>query len=60
MTLPEPDERWVLHYGTCILCGHALMDHHEAHLRCQVRTKRRWWSRAVQCACEMRLPRGAR
>lgn len=43
-----------LHNSSCVLCGHSLIDHHESSLRCQVRTKRHWWSRSVQCPCEMR------
>lgn len=43
-----------LHSSSCVLCGHSLIDHHYHSLRCQVATKRHWWSRRVQCACEMR------
>ena len=47
-------ERQALRTSACVLCSHALIDHHEASLRCQYRTKRHWWSRSVQCSCEMR------
>lgn len=46
-------ERQALHVSACVLCGHTLIDHHEASLRCQHRSKRHWWSRSVQCPCEM-------
>jgi hypothetical protein len=46
-------ERRALHLSSCVLCGHSLIDHHEASLRCQYSTKRHWWSRRVQCPCEM-------
>lgn len=47
-------ERQALRSSACVLCGHALIDHHEWSLRCQIRAKRRWWFRSVQCPCEMR------
>lgn len=49
-------ERRALYLSSCVVCHHSLIDHHEASLRCQFRTKRHWWSRRVQCPCEMRLP----
>ena len=47
-------ERQALRTSACILCGHALIDHYEWSLRCQHRTKLRWWSRSDQCPCETR------
>lgn len=47
-------ERQALYTSCCVLCGHALIDHHTASLRCQYATKSHWWSRRVQCPCEMR------
>lgn len=44
--------RAALRRSACVLCGHTLIDHHEASLRCQHRSKRHWWSR-VQCPCDM-------
>jgi hypothetical protein len=47
-------ERRALHLVACVVCGHSLIDHHESSLRCQHSTKRHWWSRRIQCSCEMR------
>ena len=47
-------ERRALYLSACVLCKHSLIDHHEASLRCQWRTKRHWWNRAIQCPCEMK------
>lgn len=46
-------EQQALRSSACILCGHTLIDHHEASLRCQHTTKPHWWSRRTQCPCDM-------
>mgnify|MGYP001613681323 CR=1 FL=1 len=54
----EQLETRALHVSSCVLCGHTLIDHHTASLRCQHRSNPRWWSRRVQCPCDMiRRPR---
>lgn len=50
-------ERQALHASSCVLCGHIMFEHHATSLRCQHYSKRRWWSRRVQCPCDMTRPR---
>lgn len=46
-------ERQALRTSLCVLCDHPLISHHWSSLRCQWSSKRRWWSRRIQCPCEM-------
>lgn len=55
-----PVQLHALHHTSCMLCHHSLVDHHETTLHCQHRTKRYWWSRSVQCACDMAPPKPRR
>jgi hypothetical protein len=48
-------ERRALYLSSCAVCHHPLIDHHEVSLRCQHSTKPHWWSRRIQCPCEMNL-----
>ena len=47
-----------LHLSSCVLCGHTLIDHHTASLRCQHRSKPHWWSRLFVSTTEPWVIRG--